>query len=91
MALQLFVGPWPLIHFRNLFYTDGMTHWTSDQPVKRPLPIHRTTQTQKKNAHNTDIYALSEIRTHNPNVRASEDSSCLRQRGYCDRRIYTVT
>jgi hypothetical protein len=28
---------------------------------------------------------LSEIRTHNPSVRASEDSSCLRPRGHCDR------
>jgi hypothetical protein len=23
MALQPFVGPWPLLQFRNLFYTDG--------------------------------------------------------------------
>jgi hypothetical protein len=25
------------------------------------------------------------LRTHDPSVRASEDSSCLRTRGYCDR------
>jgi hypothetical protein len=31
-----------------------------------------------------DIYALSGIRTHDPNVRAGEDSSCLRLRGHCD-------
>jgi hypothetical protein len=48
MALQPFVGPWPLIQFRNLFYTDDRTPWTSDQPVARPLPTHRTTQTQNK-------------------------------------------
>jgi hypothetical protein len=48
MALQPFVGPWPLLQFRNLFYTDGRTRWTSDQPVARPLPTHRTTQTQNK-------------------------------------------
>jgi hypothetical protein len=35
------VGPWPLLRFRNLFYTDGRTPWTSDQPVARPLPTHR--------------------------------------------------
>jgi hypothetical protein len=33
----------------------------------------------------TDIHALSGIRTHDPRVRAREDSSCLRRRGYCDR------
>jgi hypothetical protein len=38
MALQPFIGPWPLLQFRNLFYTDCRTHWTSDQPVARPLP-----------------------------------------------------
>jgi hypothetical protein len=42
MVLQPFVGPWPLLQFRHLFYTDGMTPWTSDQPVSRPLPTRRT-------------------------------------------------
>jgi hypothetical protein len=36
------------------------------------------------NAHR-DIHVLSRIRTHDPSVRASEDSSCLRPRGHCDR------
>jgi hypothetical protein len=48
MALQPFVGPWPLLQFRNLSYTDGRTPRTSDQPVARPLPTRRTTQTQNK-------------------------------------------
>jgi hypothetical protein len=48
MVVQPFVGPWPLLQFRNLFYTDGRTPWTGDQPVARPLPTHRTTQTQNK-------------------------------------------
>jgi hypothetical protein len=46
MALQPFVGPWPLLQFRNRFHTNGRTPWTGDQPVARPLPIHRTTHTQ---------------------------------------------
>jgi hypothetical protein len=47
MALQPLVGPWP--HFDSLiFYTVGRTPWTGDQPVARPLPTHRTTQTQNK-------------------------------------------
>jgi hypothetical protein len=45
MALEPFVEPWPLLQFRNLFYTDGRIPWTSDQPVAKPLPTHRTTQT----------------------------------------------
>jgi hypothetical protein len=28
--------------------TVGRTPWTGDQPVARPLPTHRTTQTQNK-------------------------------------------
>jgi hypothetical protein len=30
------------------FYTDGRTPWTGDQLIARPLPKHRTTQTQNK-------------------------------------------
>jgi hypothetical protein len=47
MALQPFVGPWPLFTFLIL-YTVGRTPWTGDQTVARPLLIHRTTQTQNK-------------------------------------------
>jgi hypothetical protein len=47
MALQPFVGPWPLFSFLTL-YTAGRTPLTGDQPVARPLPTHRTTQTQNK-------------------------------------------
>jgi hypothetical protein len=31
-----------------ILYTVGRTPWTSDQPVARPLPTHRTTKTQNK-------------------------------------------
>jgi hypothetical protein len=40
-------GPWPLYQFLNL-YTVGRAPWTGDQPAARPLPTHRTTQTQNK-------------------------------------------
>jgi hypothetical protein len=46
MALQLF-GNWPLFQFLNL-HTFGRTPRTGDQLVARPLPTHRTTQTQNK-------------------------------------------
>jgi hypothetical protein len=47
MALQPFVWPWPLYQFLD-FYTVGKTPWTGDQLVARPLPAHRTAQTQNK-------------------------------------------
>jgi hypothetical protein len=47
MALQPFVGPWPLFQFHNLGRV-GRTPWTGDQPVARPLSTHRTTQTRNK-------------------------------------------
>jgi hypothetical protein len=40
-------GPWLLFEFLNL-YIVGRTPWMGDQPVTRPLPTHRTTQTQNK-------------------------------------------
>jgi hypothetical protein len=64
-----------------ILYTADRTPWTRDQPAARPLPTYRI------NAHSTDIHALSWIRTHDPNVRASEDSSRLRPHARCDRRV----
>jgi hypothetical protein len=47
MALQPFC--WTLAAIRSfIFYIVGMTPWTGDQPVARPLPAHRTAQTQNK-------------------------------------------
>jgi hypothetical protein len=69
MAVEHFVGPWPLFSFLIL-YTVGRTPWTGDQPVARPLPTHTTTQTQNKH---TDIHASSGIRTHVPSVLAGEE------------------
>jgi hypothetical protein len=51
MALQPFVGPWPLLQFRNRLYTNGRTPWTGDQPVVRLLTAHRIAQTQNKHTH----------------------------------------
>jgi hypothetical protein len=75
MALQPFFGPWPLFNFLIL-YTVGRTPWTGDQPISRPVPVHRI---------NADIHALSGIRIHDPSVRASEDGSYLTPRGHRDR------
>jgi hypothetical protein len=71
--------------FLFLSFTGGRTAWTSDQLVARPLPKHRTTQTQNKHIHTPNIHALDGIGTHDPGFRASEDSTCLRPLGYRDR------
>jgi hypothetical protein len=76
VTLQPFVRPWPLLQFRKLFYIHGRTPWVGDQPVARPLPTRRTTQTHTKTS-----MPFSGIRTHDPSVRASEDNWCLRLRG----------
>jgi hypothetical protein len=78
--------PWPL--FQSL--TIGRTPWTSDQLVARPLPKHRTAQTQYEHIYTPNIHALSEIRTHDHSVPASEDSPCLRSLGYRDRQFLAV-
>jgi hypothetical protein len=55
IALPANSGPWTLIQFCDHFFTDGRTLSTSDQSVARPLPKHRTTQTQNKLIHTTNI------------------------------------
>jgi hypothetical protein len=47
MVLQLLLD---LGHFFSflILYRAGRTPWTGDQPVVRPLPTHRTTQTENK-------------------------------------------
>jgi hypothetical protein len=48
VALQSFVEPWPLFQFLDLFTQSVGPLWTGDQPIRRPLPAHRTAQTQNK-------------------------------------------
>jgi hypothetical protein len=84
MALQpLFIGPWPLLQFRDLFtQTVGLLGRVISSSQGRYL---RTEQHKHRiNAH-TNIHASSRIRTYDPSVRASEDSLCLRPLGYRDR------
>jgi hypothetical protein len=47
MDLQSSVGPWPIYSFLIL-YTVGRNPWTGGQTVARPIPTHRTTQTENK-------------------------------------------
>jgi hypothetical protein len=63
-----FIGPWPPVQFRNIFYTVGRTTWTSDQPVAKPLPTHRTTQ----NRINEHIHPCLEYDSNPRSQRSSE-------------------
>jgi hypothetical protein len=80
IALQPVVGPSPLLQFRKLFYTVGRTPWTSDQPVARPLPTHRTTRTLNKRTCKHPCLWLGSEPTIPTFERAK--SSCLRQCGH---------
>jgi hypothetical protein len=78
----------PLFDFGRFFsfsilYTVGRTPWTGDQPVARPLPTHRTTQTQNKCTQYG--HPCLELDSNPRSRRSSEDSSCFRPRGHCDR------
>jgi hypothetical protein len=68
------------LQFLNLRYSVGLFGREISPSQGRYLHTE-----QHKHRINTDIHALSGIRTHDPSVRASEDGSCLRPRGYCDR------
>jgi hypothetical protein len=43
-----------------ILYTVGRIPWTGDQPVARPLPAHRTKQTQNKRRQTSMSYVGSE-------------------------------
>jgi hypothetical protein len=87
MTLPAHSGSSPLIQFRNNFsQTVGLLGRVSNPSQGRYLNTGQ--QKHRKNAHTPNIRALSGIRTHDPSVRASEDSSCFSPRGYCDRSQY---
>jgi hypothetical protein len=69
MALQPFVGPWPLLQFRNHF---AQTVGLLGQVISpsQGLYLHTGQHKHRINTH-TDMHALSGIRTHDPSVRAS--------------------
>jgi hypothetical protein len=81
MVLQPFVGPWPLLLFRNPFVTQTVGLLARGISPSQGRYLHRRQHKHRINAH-TDIHASSGIRTHDPSVRVSEDSSYLRPRGH---------
>jgi hypothetical protein len=70
MALQPFVGPWPLFQFIDLFTQSvGLLGWKISPPQGRYL--HTKEYKHRINAH-TDIQSSGEIRTHDPTVWTGE-------------------
>jgi hypothetical protein len=88
MVLPAHSGPWPLIQFRNNFLQSVGLPGRAISPSQGRY-LHAGQHKHRINAH-TDIEALSGIRTQDSSVRASENSSCLSPRGYCDQRMYFI-
>jgi hypothetical protein len=78
MALPAHSGPWPLIPFRNHF---PQMVWLFGRVISSSQGRYLHTW-QNKHGINADIHDLSVVRTHDPSIRASENSSCLRRSGY---------
>jgi hypothetical protein len=85
MTLQPFVGPCLFFSFL-IFYTVGRTPWTGDQPVARPLPAHRTAQTQNKRTQTSMPWV--EFEPTNPAFERAKTVHALdRAAGHCDRQV----
>jgi hypothetical protein len=78
------LGPWPLIFsFVIILQTIGPLGRVISS--SQGLYLNTGQHKQNKHIHIPNINALCGIRTHDPGFRASEDSICLRRRGYSDR------
>jgi hypothetical protein len=69
MTLQTFLLNLDCFFSILIVYTIGVTPWTENQAVARPVPTQNNIKTEYMH---TDIHTLSGIRTHDPSVRASE-------------------
>jgi hypothetical protein len=88
VALPAHSGPRPLLQFRNHFSQSvGLLGRVISPSQGRYLYTGQHKHRINAYIHTPNIHALSGIRTHDPSVRASENSSCLRPRCYCDQRI----
>jgi hypothetical protein len=83
MAVKPFVGLWPLLQFRNIIVTQTVGLLGRGISLTQDRCLH-TGQHNTQNKRDTKIRVSIGIRTHDPSVRASEDSPCLRSCGHCD-------
>jgi hypothetical protein len=85
MVLPAHSVPWPLTKFRNHFSQTVGLLGRVISPSQGPYLNTGQHKTQNKHIYTPNIHAFCGIRNHDPSVRASENISCLRPRGYCDR------
>jgi hypothetical protein len=88
MALQPFVGPWPIFQFLNPIQSRWDSFDGGSDRRKAATDTQNNTNTEYKQI---DIHASSGIRTHNPSARAGKDVSYLRLRCHCDQRYSSKT
>jgi hypothetical protein len=84
MAFIALTGPWPLLQFRNYFFTQTVGILGRVVSPSQSRYLYTGQQKYRINAC-TDIYTLSGIRTHDPSFRTKENSSYLRSCGHRDR------
>jgi hypothetical protein len=75
--------------FSSLIYTQSVGLLGRGITPSQGRYLHTGQHKHRINAY-TDIHALSGIRTHDPSVRASEYSTCLRPRCHCDRQKWNI-
>jgi hypothetical protein len=91
MTLPAHSGPRPLIQFRNHFsQTVGLLRRVISPSQGRCPNTGQHKQNKRIHTHQTSMPQVG-FWTHDPSVRASEDSSCLSPRGYCDRQMLCHT
>jgi hypothetical protein len=83
MALRTLLDPGLFFSF-VIFFTQSVGLLGRGISPSQGRYLHTGEHKHRINAH-TGIRALSGIWSHDSNVRAWEDSSCLRPRGHCDR------
>jgi hypothetical protein len=89
MALPAHSESRPIIKFRNQFLQTVELLGRVIIPSQGRY-LNTGQHKHRINAH-TDIHGLSGFRTHDPSVRASEDSSSLIPHGHCDRQFLSYT
>jgi hypothetical protein len=72
------------LQFRNLFYQDDWTPHATDQPIARPLPTYRTTQTQDKYIHRHPCLEC------NLNTRSQHSSERIQFMSQTERSLWTA-
>jgi hypothetical protein len=79
------VRPWLVFWFIDTIYTVSINHWMKDQPLAKPLPANRNTQTQNKLTQTFMPQVVFEPTI--PVIECAKDSLCLRPCSHCIRQF----